>query len=198
MYTRRLSGRWPAKSTEKRKTVVRRLSYVWQTNSEATTVFIKRKPLSKRFVKLTGAQKGPVGEINGMSSDFGEGCKSHLEVLHHSAINPTRRACRRMLNGLFMAVTPRCIWNNRPQRGSRSKWKVERGANFERRCSQATVSFCNKTKVPLDCINGLSRGDVKLRCGGAQLIALLRSIEWRGHFIPPMKAVNFPKLIHPA
>lgn len=107
--------------------VVKSLSYVWQTNAEATTVFIKRKPLSKRFVKLTGAQKGGGGEINGVSSDFGEGCESHLEVLHHSAINPTWRPRRQMLNGLFMAVTPRCVWDNRLRRGGRSKSKVELG-----------------------------------------------------------------------
>lgn len=170
MYTRRLSGRCPAKSIEKTGTrQSSRAFLMFQTNAEATMVFIKWNPLLKRFVKLTGAQKGGGGEINGMSSDFREGCESHLEVLHHSAINPTRRPRQRMLNGLFMAVTPCCVWDNRQQCGGRSKSEVERGANFERRCSQPAALLCDETKVPLDCINGLSRGDVKVCCGGGRL-----------------------------
>lgn len=51
------------------------------------------------------------------------------------------------------------------------------------------ISFGNKTKVPLDYINGLSVGDVKVDCGG----------RYWTHcgFIFTMNVVNFLELIHP-
>lgn len=193
MYTKRFLGRWPAKDVGGGKKE-RRGRGGDQTETRqslrAFVIFGKQMP-KRRRLSLGGGlaektlrqsdwrfrKEGGGGEINGVSSDFGEGCESHLEVLHHSAIkkkkNPDAGGTRRMLNGLFMAVTPRCVWDNRLRRRLRRRpLQIEKARSAGGRATSAAgsrgpaVTSRNKTKVPL---NGLSRGDVKVRRRGGRL-----------------------------
>lgn len=98
------------------------------------------------------------------------GVRSHLEVLHQSAINQ-HSAATENTKWLVYGCHGRLRSGQQTEMRRLFKWKVnalgfQRAFPPERPESRAAISFCNKTKVPLDRTNGLSEGDVKVRCGG--------------------------------